>query len=271
MTASSRFDTDTAVERLGPGHYSGHIDRGWWIIAGPNGGYVAAILLRALMAEVDDAKRAPRSLTVHYLRPPAEGPVEIHVTVERAGRTVSTLSARMVQEGRLLCIALAAFGLPRPSFSFADRSPPVLPSPDLCVKLRERHPASVELQHRYDSRIGLGADFFSGADRAIIGGWIRLEEPRIVDAPLVAAFSDALPPAVFARATERSGLGPVPTIDLTVHFRADLPLAGAAPTDFCAVVFTTTVARDGFLEEDGEVWSADGVLLAQSRQLALVS
>jgi acyl-CoA thioesterase len=68
----------------------------------------------------------------------------------------------------------------------------------------------------------------------------------------------------------RSELGAgVPTVDLTVHFRAAWP-ADLDPSDFALVVFRSRLARDGFVEEDGEVWTRSGVLLAQSRQLALL-
>ncbi len=36
-----------------------------------------------------------------------------------------------------------------------------------------------------------------------------------------------------------------------------------------AVRFTATTLHEGFLEEDGELWTPDGILVAQSRQLAV--
>jgi acyl-CoA thioesterase len=58
----------------------------------------------------------------------------------------------------------------------------------------------------------------------------------------------------------------VPTIDLTIHFRADLPL----PSDYVLVTFESRLSHGGFVEEDGAIWSRDGHLIAQSRQLALL-
>ena len=54
------------------------------------GGYVAALVLRALAGSVDP-DRAPRSLTVHYTAPPVEGPVRIETRVERVGRSMSAV------------------------------------------------------------------------------------------------------------------------------------------------------------------------------------
>jgi hypothetical protein len=93
-----------------------------------------------------------------------------------------------------------------------------------------------------------------------------LEEPRVADAPMMACLLDAWPPAVFPRSTKRIV---APTIDLTMHFRVPLPLPGAGPEDFYLGRFTSTLGREGYFEEDGEIWSPDGRLIAQSRQLAL--
>jgi len=47
---------------------------------------------------------------------------------------------------------------------------------------------------------------------------------------------------------------------------AQLPLPG----DWVLARFASRLSRDGFIEEDGEIWSRDGWLIAQSRQLALL-
>jgi acyl-CoA thioesterase len=264
----SRFTRDTAVEPRGDGRYEVRIDPGWFVVRGPNGGYVAAILLRALAHAVGDASRAPRSLTVHYTAPPGAGPAEVETRIERRGRSLTTASARLRQGDRLLALALAAFSQPREAPGFRDLAPPEAAAPERCVAIPRRIP----LHERFEQRWAIGAPPFSGGDSALAGGWIRLVEAEgsaPIDAPLVAAFCDAWPPSVFGRLTEPKA-GGVPTIDLTIHFRTALPAEGVRPRDFTLCVFRSRYSRDGFLEEDGEIWSAGGELLAHSRQLALL-
>jgi acyl-CoA thioesterase len=61
-------------------------------------------------------------------------------------------------------------------------------------------------------------------------------------------------------------LAPAPTIDLTIHFRAPLPIDDG----LLLARFRTRLVRDGFFEEDGQLWAPDGTLVAQSRQLGLL-
>jgi len=172
----------------------------------------------------------------------------------------------MLQGDRVLALALGAFSKPRVGPRFDDTAMPDVPPPEDCEPFAKMIP----IHERYDYRFAVGTPPGSGADRALIGGWIRSAEPRLADAALVTAFTDAWPPACFAWAKEPDGIGPVPTVDLTVHFRRELPLANAKPDDFYLAVFRSRFAEQGFVEEDGEVWSRDGLLLAQSRQLAVI-
>jgi acyl-CoA thioesterase len=266
--AATRFDRDTAVEPAGPGRFRARVDPGWWVVRGPNGGYVAALVLRALGLAVADPARAPRSLTVHYTAPPAEGPAEIETHIERSGRSLTTVSGRLWQQERLLAVAVAAFSRSREAVSFQDGSIPEAPPPEACPAM----PGRIPIHARYEQRPALGAAPFSGAASAHVGGWIRLAEGRRpTDALLVAAYADAWPPSFFTRfdSDARAGRG-IPTVDLTVHFRAALPRHDDRPGDYTLVSFRSRYADQGFVEEDGEIWSRDGRLLAQSRQLALL-
>jgi acyl-CoA thioesterase len=259
---ATEFDRATAVRPLGDGSYEAEIDERWNVVRGPHGGYIAAILLRALTHTVADESRSPCSLTVYYLAAPAAGPVTIRVRSERAGRSMTMLSARMEQDGAPVVLATAAYSAAWPEALAFDRSErPDVPGPDELEQLDRAGLVPPFTQYLH-FRPAVGEPLFSGADRAVHGGWMALRQPHELDAPLVATLADAWPPSVFPVVR-----GPVlvPTIELTVHFRAPLP----APGEWVLGVFESRVARDGFFEEDGTLWTVDGELIAQSRQLAL--
>jgi|HigsolmetaAR202D_1030399.scaffolds.fasta_scaffold02566_12 acyl-CoA thioesterase len=256
---------DTAVRPLGEGRFAAAISPEWAVPRGPNGGYVAALVLRALTAAVDDPGRPPRSLTLQYLRPPRFGDCEIAVTVEREGRSVTVLSARLLQDGQPMVAALAAFAVDfDPGLDFRSPAPDVGPPPEL--RAVPDDPKLPSLARRLRVAPAFGPRIFSGAEEALAGGWLRLAEPEEHDHLALALYCDAWMPAVSARAR---GPVAVPTMDLTIHFRASLPHPGLDPATPVLARFRTTTAAGGFLEEDGEIWAPDGTLLAQSRQLAV--
>ena len=269
MDTAFDFDRETAATPLGDGRYETELDRAWWVHRGPNGGYLAAIVLRAMVAAVGDDDRAPRSLTVHYTEPPADGSLECTTRIERTGRSLTSCSARIEQDGRLIGLALGAFSKPRPGPAFCDLTMPDVPGPET-IALLPLAPDIPPIARRWDSRFAIGTPMRRGgepSERAITATWIRLPEGHVVDAVMAAAITDAAIPAVFSRLEEPII---VPTVDLTIHLRSALPLSGARPDDYVLAVFRTGVVAEGFLEEDGEIWAADGTLIAQSRQLAAV-
>jgi acyl-CoA thioesterase len=269
------FERDTAVEMIAPGRFRARLDPRWRIAVGPNGGYLAAILLRAIQTSVGDPERAPRSLTVHYVsRAEGEG-VEIATSEERAGRSLTTVTARMLQGERVVAVATAALSRPRHLRErlalHHARLPDVIP---LAQARRWAAPPgshAAVFHQQFEARWAIPELPRSGSTTARSAAWMRMADPQVPDAPLVALLADALPPAVFALVAPSDEPIYVPTVDLTVHFRAPLPAEGVAADDFLLLDFRTRVVADGFLEEDGEIWTAGGVLLAQSRQLAILA
>jgi acyl-CoA thioesterase len=269
------FDDDIALTPAGSDNtWAGELRPGWHTPRGPLGGYVMAILMRGLELAVDDPARTARSVTTHFLRPPDDGPVVVGANVERAGRSLTTVSGRLEQDGKLIALALAAYSkawesplldhAPMPEVE--PPNPDHRPTPDVEVDpqaigiTREGPPAFVQ---RLSMQRRFGEEPFSGAERGEVGGWLGLRERRPLDAPAIAVLADAWFPAPWPMLT---ALAPAPTIDLTVHFRSPLPL----PDSLLLGRFTSTLVRDGFFEEDGQLWTPDGTLVAQSRQLGLL-
>jgi acyl-CoA thioesterase len=263
------FDRDTAVSHEGDGLFAATIASGWRAGRGPHGGYLAAMLLRALTAAVDDPERTPRSLTIHYTRAPDPGPIEIRTIVERTGRSLSTLSARMEQAGRTTALALAAFSVPWRAPEANELAMPELAPPDEeRISTPKLFKGAPEFTSHLVMQPRVGAVPFSGSGAPMrIGGWIGLPEERPVDALSLALFCDAWFPPSFI-ALDQPAISP--TIDLTIHFRQSMSVCDCDPAALCLSVFDTRLLYDGLFEEDGVIWAPDGTVLAQSRQLGII-
>jgi len=272
--AVGAFDRDTAVQLESQDgatrRFSAVVAEGWRAGPGPHGGYLSALLLRALMESVGDPQRSPRSLTIHFLSPPHPGPAQVTTTIEREGRSLSSLSARMEQDGKLVALVLAAFSSPWPGSDISEIEMPSVAPPDpgrepgtLIVQNGPEFARHITLQRRLG-----GMPFADPSQPMETGGWLGLAEPRPIDALSLAFFCDALIPTPFMRATQPE---PAPTVDITIHFRAVTPRSEHPdPEELCLARVRGGLIHEGFFEEDTLIWASDGTLLAQSRQLALM-
>jgi acyl-CoA thioesterase len=255
------FDSDTALEEAGAGRWRAWAPEHWFVGRGPNGGYLAALAARAAEAATG---RPLRSLALHFAAAPAVGPIDVVARAEREGRTYSAVTIRLEQDGAPMTLGVATLGaLPDEGASWtATGMPEAMPLADTQSVPPEQANVPAFMRN-YDLRWALGQD--GGVPGS--GGWMRTHEPRLLDAPLVAAMTDAWAPAAFV------ALGrfvAAPTLDLTIHVRRPLPPAGMGPEDYVLGRFTSRLSVSGVWEEDGELWTPDGDLIAQSRQLALV-
>jgi acyl-CoA thioesterase len=90
--------------------------------------------------------------------------------------------------------------------------------------------------------------------------WVRPKDGRPVDALAAAAIVDAYPPVTTEIGQIRSA-----TVQLTVHVRR------RPSTGWVLARVSTQHVIDGYHEEDVELWDEEGNLIAQSRQLAILS
>lgn len=261
------FDDAVAVRPAGAGSWEGVVADGWDMGGVPNGGYLTALALHALAQESGES--APTVVTASFLAPAAPGPVQVSTTTVARGARLSTRRAHLAQDGRLVSEVTAAFG-PTPdgleSPDYLAAAPPELPDPDACV---HPHPdldvpfrpppitRQVEMRLKpSDAGFALGTP--SGT--ASMAGWMRFADERPADLLSLPLFADAFPPAVFNAGLPLTW---VPTVQLTVHLR------GRPAPGWLRGQFRTRLVAHGYLEEDGDVWDAQGRLVAMSRQLAL--
>ena len=199
--------------------------------------------------------RRARSPSSSPARPPPARSRSRSRSSARAAR-VTFLSARMEQDGELQATALAVLADDLDASGFAElrdargraAGGAVLARPragprhadDVPELQRAARPGRRRLLRRRPLQRRLDARPRAPPARRAAG---RGDPRRLVPGSLRRGSSEPVP---------------APTIDYTVHFRAPLPEPGASAEDPYLATFRSGLARGGFFEEDGELWSADG-------------
>ena len=256
-----------------PRTYDVAVGAGWQIGSGVNGGMLLALLGSALRTTfAGDGHPDPLSVTGYFLSAARPGPGVVRTGVLRTGRSMSTGSASLVQveDGREVerVTALATYGdlAGLPGEVRTTAVPPDLPPPEQCLSTADAPPTDMEhaaFLDRVDLRLDpacVGWAVGKPSGRGVIQGWLRLADPREPDPVMLLLAADALPPVTF----DLGLFGWTPTLELTVHVRA------APAPGWLRLSHTTRVAAEGLFDEECEVWDAEGRLVAQARQLALV-
>jgi len=264
------FDTETNSNRVSDDHWQLHMVPDWNIGDNPNGGYLLACLLGAMVKLVPDTPD-PIAVSTHYLRPGlANSTADLRANIVRLGRRTATVTGTMEQDGKPRITCTATFGKLDQSESGGEDEtaqslsipPPDLPPPEKCTTRSELAQAvALPIMNRLDIRIDPQYAESGNHDTAIITGWIRFKDERPADLIALPLFCDAFPPSVF---TLLGPVGWVPTIELSVHLRRR-PDPG-----WIKGAFTVSDLAGKLFIEDGVLWDQNDQLVARSRQLQLI-
>lgn len=259
---ASTFETDTRVTPgAKEGTFEGVIDPSWNVWSGPNGGYLAAMLHRAVRASATGAGPL-RDLDVSFMEPASPGAATIVVEPVRQGRSVRVVQATLQQEESARVRLRATLGAARKGPAFTAREMPQVSGFSQGVGLEAAkgiEPPTFTQHCEY--RLVEGARPLSGTTGEPMRVWMRLAQPAPYDEALVAFLADAWMAAVFAVLDEPV---PAPSLEMGLQI-ARIPEALEAQDPLLGV-FQAEHAGEGYVCEDGELWTADGELVARARQ-----
>jgi acyl-CoA thioesterase len=233
-----------------------------WAVWGPNGGYLAAIALRAAI----ERSRLPRpaAFHCHYLAVGEFAPVEVHARALGGGKRAESVRVELVQQGRTLLAAsvwMVDDGLRGYEHDFGRM--PEVPRPG---ELESFH----EFADDYDDWFPIWRSMegkpcvrkdLEGPGEPVSRTWLRFTDTEIADRS-----ADALRQLFwldFPGWNAATAAHPWPTeylapnLDLMVQFHRFAPEA-----DWMLADGNVLVAADGLIGCVSRIWGEDGRLLA---------
>ncbi len=255
-----RFDKDIVLKEEEPFLFQGTISGHWSIDGNPNGGYLMAILLNAMMKRKNNL--AGFIFQVHFFSRCIPGSCSVAVESLTGSRQFDCMQAKIVQNGkeRIRAIGTLANEKVNSQDHWYERTAPIV----TCWEDCEMVPAmpGFTLYRHMDVALEPGCAGWINGDKSARSeskGWIKFKQERAFDMPSLLLFADSFPPPIIA---SQGNIGWVPTLSFSVNVRRP------PESHLLKCAFRTRFVSNGFLEEDGELWDENGELVAISRQIA---
>ena len=255
-----QFDQDTSLKLDEPFSFTGPISDNWSINGVPDGGYLMAILAKAMMHQ--SAMKSTPIITANFLSRCEPGDAKITIDKIAASRQFSRFQGSLSQKSKEKIRAIGTFADENQEcfLESCEVSCPEIAELKECVQVPEipKYTLFSQMDIRLDP-VCIG--WWSGklSDTSESKGWIKFKQDRPFDVLSVLLIADSFPPAVLS---SQGMVAWVPTIELSVNIRK-IPT-----TDWLKCSFRTRFITCGLLEEDGEIWDQEGELVAISRQIA---
>lgn len=260
------FDDATKIT-AGDSRWQGKTSEDYWAFVGPFGGATAATILRAL---IDHPQRAgdPLALTVNYCAPIAAGDFDLDVRLVKANRSSQHWCVEMTQGGGdVATLATAVFAERRPSWSHAQAPfPGAKPYEETLPYAKVAAPWVKQYDFRFvEGEPSFGATPTAAPPNSYTKLWIGDRVPRKIDALSLVSMSDAFFGRIFHAKRE---LVPFGTVSLTTYFHADAADLAAEDMTRVLAVADAKIFHKSYGDQNGELWSPSGRLLATTTQIA---
>jgi acyl-CoA thioesterase-2 len=234
-----------------------------WEVWGPNGGYVAAIALRAAGAEA--RVRRPAAFAAHYLSVARFAPVDVEVTAVHRGRRSESFRVSLRQDGRPVLEAIVRTAAELPGLVHDRARAPDVPGPEglrSAEEIYQREP-TYPFWRNLESR-PIDPDAWKDgrpAREPVLREWYRFRPIARFDDPFVDAarallLIDTLVwPASCQHHVEPAFMAP--SLDVVAWFHRS-----AHDAEWLLCDAHTPIAEGGLVGGSVRVWSADRRLIA---------
>lgn len=243
------------------------IDKKWAQGRTVYGGLSASMLFAAARAYVAP-ERVLRSMTTNFVGPLlAESPFLISVEVVRAGKNVSQIQARALQDGKNCVVCQFCFGEDRDSKIVVENNEyHGLIEPKKGNFIPQIPKVTPKFLQHFDLAIEQGGIPFTGKKTSEYYGWMRYKKPpqAISDAHIVGII-DTWPPTLLQMLR-----WPAPASTVSWNLEFIHPHRTILPTDWFAYKCNTRQAAGGYGHTEATIWDSHGEVIALSRQTVAV-